>query len=232
MFQTRAFVCGSHDAGTTSCDDHHVRLCQGCADLAGQRIQGVFYRCSRGAEDGDFTSPFELFQYSKSSFKFANRLQRDLGIPAIKIVVGHAQYSQHHFTIKRAVRAVGSNLLQLLVDLAGKVQAFIFEVRLQGVTGLVGHVLLLPYNILGRAANRLALRHRVSKVMLDNGPAMSWLAIANYLTYMKFGLAREVSRQHAVSRYDVLCAGVFTFCAGSSRPGNPEPILVCWFYIL
>ena len=106
----------------------------------------------------------ELFKYAKGFLEFAYRLQGDLGIPTIEIVMGHAQNGQHHFTVERKIRAAGSHLLKLHVDLINKVQALAFEVLLQ-VIGLVGHVLLLLYNILGRAAKCWAQQHKVSRMM-------------------------------------------------------------------
>ena len=109
-------------------------------------------RGSCRAEDRDFASALELLQRAKGLFQFANSLQGDLGIPAIKVVMGHAQHGQQHLAIECAVRAVGGYPLQLFVDLMSKIQPLLLQMQRQGIIGLVRHVLLLLHNILEGAA--------------------------------------------------------------------------------
>jgi len=150
--QACTFMGGSHDASAAAGNDHHVGLGQHAAHFPCQGIERVFYRGSGRAEDRDFATALELLQGAKGFFQFANGLQGDLGIPAIKVVMGHAQYGQQHLAVKRPVRAVGCNPLQLLVHFLCKLKTLLLEKQRQGVIGLIRHVFLLLRNILENAA--------------------------------------------------------------------------------
>ncbi|MNV79062.1 hypothetical protein D3C71_1725960 [compost metagenome] len=91
VIPARTFVGGGHDAATGTGNDHQVRLREFFPQLPGLGIQRVFDRCSCRAENGDLASPLELLQYAKGMFQFAKGLQGDLGIPAIMVLLGHAQ---------------------------------------------------------------------------------------------------------------------------------------------
>ena len=148
VLKPRAFVGGAHDAGTASGNDHHVGACQCRTHFTGQCIQRVFYRSACRSEDRDFSAAFEGLQHTEGFFQLANSLQHDLGVPAIKIIVGHAQNSEQHFAIQRPVGAVGCDKLQLRVHVLSEVEALALEIQGQGITGLIGHALLLQHNIL------------------------------------------------------------------------------------
>ncbi len=81
-----------------------------------------------GTEYGDLAAPLEAFQHAKGLIQLAQGLQRYLDVPAIAVVLSHAQYGQDHVSIQRQISGIGGNLLNMLFDLAGQVEAITLEV--------------------------------------------------------------------------------------------------------
>ncbi|MNH02892.1 hypothetical protein D3C79_621400 [compost metagenome] len=127
VFDTCAFVRGGHDAAASTGDDHQVGTCQGRTKLSGQCIHGVFDRGAGGAEYGDLAPSLVLFKGAEGMVQFAQGLQGDLGVPAVAVVVGHAQDGQHHVAVQRQVGAIGRNQRQLFFQLA-QVDSIVLEV--------------------------------------------------------------------------------------------------------
>ncbi|MNG17099.1 hypothetical protein D3C84_1010590 [compost metagenome] len=59
--------------------------------------------------------------------QLAQGLQGNLGVPAVAVVMGHAQDGQHHVTVQRQVGAVGGNQFQLFIQLA-QIDSLVLEV--------------------------------------------------------------------------------------------------------
>ena len=110
------FVGRGHDAAAGTGDDHQVRAGEGGAQLPGQGVHGVFDRRARRTEYRDLAPSLVLFHHPEGVVEFAQGLQGDLGVPAVAVVVGHAQHGEHHVPVQRQVGAVGGDQVQLLVN--------------------------------------------------------------------------------------------------------------------
>ncbi|MNY00641.1 hypothetical protein D3C86_1331420 [compost metagenome] len=99
MIEPRAFVGCCHDAATRAGDHHQVGAGQRCAQFLGQGVDRMFNRGASGAEDSDFAAPLVLLQHAEGMVELTQCLQGDLGIPAIAVVLGHAQNGQYHVAV-------------------------------------------------------------------------------------------------------------------------------------
>jgi hypothetical protein len=107
VIASRAFVSRSHDAAASTGDDHHVRAYERGAEFSRHRVQRMFDRRARRTEHSHLAPPPELFEHAEGLLEFSQGLQGDLGVPAIMVVLGHAQHGQDHVAVNREVRAVG-----------------------------------------------------------------------------------------------------------------------------
>ena len=139
VLQARAFVGCGHDAATATGDDHQVGTCQRRTHLSGQRIQRAFHWRTRRAEYRDFAPALELFEHPKGMVQFTDGTQGDLGVPAITVVLGHAQDGEDHVSIKRDIRAVGGDQLNLCVDLLSEVGPVFFKMTKQQIIRFIRH---------------------------------------------------------------------------------------------
>ncbi|MNN75814.1 hypothetical protein D3C81_1921420 [compost metagenome] len=91
VIATGPFMRCSHDAATCACDDHQVGACQGGAQLTGEGVHRVFQWRSGRAEHRHLATALVALQGAERVVQLAQGLQGDLGAPAVRVVVGHAQ---------------------------------------------------------------------------------------------------------------------------------------------
>ncbi|MND82835.1 hypothetical protein D3C80_746790 [compost metagenome] len=99
VIEPGTFVCSGHDAAASAGNHHQVGASQRCTQLPGKGIDGVFDWGTSGAEDSDFAAPLVLLQHAEGMVELTQCLQGDLGIPAIAVVLGHAQNGQYHVAV-------------------------------------------------------------------------------------------------------------------------------------
>ncbi len=88
----------------------------------------MFHWCTGGAEHSDFAAALEAFEHPKGFVQFAQGLQRYLDVPAVAVILGHAQHREHHVAVQRQVFRARSHLIDVLFNLAGQVETVALKV--------------------------------------------------------------------------------------------------------
>ena len=175
VVDTGPFMGSRHDPAAGTGDHHQVRAGQGRAQLSRQGINGMFDRRSCRAEDRDFAASFVAFQSAEGMIQLTQGLEGDLCVPAVAVVMRHAQDGEHHVSVERQVRAVGGDQIQLLVNVI-EVDSLILEVAGEQLVRLVRHsnVSFVQQNLRPGQDRDLA-RHCLSRWL--RGPEQGALAL-------------------------------------------------------
>ncbi len=92
VFQACTGMGCRHDAAACTGDHHHVGAGQFFTQLCGLCVQRMFHWCTGGAEHSDFAAALEALEHPKGFVQFAQGLQRYLDVPAVTVILGHAQH--------------------------------------------------------------------------------------------------------------------------------------------